>query len=542
MADPATASAFAAGHDGTLTRIFGSKGYFKLWCAQVVSSLGDWIGLIAVTAIAERVGGGNAGTAVGLVLSARVVPGLFLGSMMGVIADRLDRKKTMVCCDVGRGLVLLTLPFVKDVPGLVLASLLLELFTLLWSSAKEASVPNMVDREFLPNANSLSLAASYGTFPVSSAVFAGLVGLAQSFGKTFGVHSLGPESLAIWFDVATFFASASIITTLALPQRHARAGEGGIDLGRAFRELKEGFRFITGHRMVRAVLVALACGLAGGGMVVPLGPVFSDVVLHDGASGFGVLLTAFGVGVAIGILVVGLVQKRLPHRRVFVWSTLAGGVFLVAASMTSTLTSASLMIVGFGVCAGSVYVLGFSILQSEVDDEVRGRVFATLYASTRLCLFLALVMAPIATTVLDGLSRATINRRVKLGGVTVHVPGVRLTLWLGGLIIFAAGWQAWRALRVVGPARPEAPSAVMGGAGVAGGVGATGSSSALGWPGPVGGSGQGGEVPAGLSSAVDWPLPGDGSAQGADRAGGSSPESGDASGEGLVDRSPGPAE
>ena len=114
---------------------------------------------------------------------------------------------------------------------------------------------------------------------------------------------------------------------------------------------------------------------------------------------------------------------------------------------------ASLMIAGFGVCAGSVYVLGFSILQSEVGDELRGRVFATLYASTRLCLFLALVVAPLATGVLDGLSRVAIHRQVKFAGVTVHLPGVRLTLWLGGFVILGAGgspsgrwslaWAGW---------------------------------------------------------------------------------------------------
>jgi hypothetical protein len=72
-----------------------------------------------------------------------------------------------------------------------------------------------------------------------------------------------------------------------------------------------------------------------------------------------------------------------------------------------------------------------------------------LYASTRLCLFLALVVAPILTGVLDGVSRATIDRRIRFGGVTLHVPGVRLTLWLGGLVVLGAGWMASRALRSV---------------------------------------------------------------------------------------------
>ena len=219
MAEHVYADAAVGGPADRVTRLFGSHAYARLWTSQVVSSLGDWIGLIAVTAIAARVGGGDSGTAVGLVLSARVIPGLFLGSFMGVLADRLDRKRTMVCCDVGRAIVLACLPFVKDIPTLFLASLLLELFTLLWSSAKEASVPNLVDRSFLPTANSLSLAAAYGTFPVSSAVFAALTRATHSFGDTFGLHSLGPETLALWFDVVTFLVSALTITTLTMPRR-----------------------------------------------------------------------------------------------------------------------------------------------------------------------------------------------------------------------------------------------------------------------------------------------------------------------------------
>jgi dTMP kinase len=440
-----------ASRSASITRIFGSRIYFRLWCSQVVSSLGDWLGLIAVTAIAARVGGdAGAGAAVGLVLSARVVPGLFLGSFMGVAADRWDRKRTMVCCDAGRGLVLLWLPFIKDVPSLILASFVLELFTLLWSSAKEATVPNLVERSFLPSANSLSVAAAYGTFPVSSAVFAGLVGLAGSFGKTFGVHSLGPETLAIWFDVLTFWISATTIATLAIPRRPVAASgvaADKVDVGRIFRDLREGFQYIGQNGTVRAVLLGLACGLAGGGMVVPLGPVFSNDVLHAGPSGFGVLLTVFGLGVASGVLGISVLQRRIPHAGAFQAAVLSAGAMLVVTACMWRLPLAGLAIAAFGICTGAAYVMGFSLLGSEVSDDLRGRTFATLYTSTRLCLFLALVVSPFIGSALDGLSRELIDRQVRLAGVTVHLPGVRLTLWLGGLVIIGAGLLTRSAMR-----------------------------------------------------------------------------------------------
>ena len=96
-----------------------------------------------------------------------------------------------------------------------------------------------------------------------------------------------------------------------------------------------------------------------------------------------------------------------------------------------------------GVAAGSVYVLGFTILQMNVSDELRGRIFATMFTLVRFCLLLALTVAPILSQVLDGFSGRWFHRKV-LG---VSVPGVRLTLWLGGLIIMGAGALAARSLR-----------------------------------------------------------------------------------------------
>ena len=137
-------------------RVFGSSAYFRLWMAQVVSSLGDWIGLVAVVALAARVSGGSE-AAIGLVMGARMLPGFFLAPVGGVLVDRWDRRRTMIVCDLGRAAIVATLPFVDTLFGLFLASFLLEILTLLWSPAKDASVPNLVPADKLAAANSLSL-------------------------------------------------------------------------------------------------------------------------------------------------------------------------------------------------------------------------------------------------------------------------------------------------------------------------------------------------------------------------------------------------
>nr|MBA2750713.1 MFS transporter [Actinomycetota bacterium] len=333
---------------------------------------------------------------------------------------------------------------------LFLASLLLEILTLLWSPAKEASVPNMVRKEFLANANSLSLVAAYGTFPIGSALFAALAGVAAWLSRTDALASLPvtQESVAIWFDVVTFFASASMISTLSLPRRRRRERGGGhVDLRQSFRDIVEGYRFIGQSPVVRAVILGLGTGLMGGGMLVPLGPVISKEVLGGGSAGFGLLLTALGMGVAGGIILLSIVQRRLPHERVFVFSVLGAGVCQLAGASMSSLAPTLVLVAGLGLFAGSVYILGFTILQTNVKDELRGRIFATLYTLVRFCLLLAFAVAPILSSLLGKLSDSLVGGSITIGDATLELPGVRLTLWLGGAIIVAAGVLASRSMR-----------------------------------------------------------------------------------------------
>ncbi|MDQ3945711.1 MAG: MFS transporter, partial [Actinomycetota bacterium] len=371
-------------------RVFGSSAFFRLWMAQVVASLGDWIGLVAIIALAYRVSGGSE-AAVGLVMVARMLPGFFLAPVGGVLVDRWDRRRTMVACNVGRAALVAILPFVDSLAGLFLASFLLEILTLLWSPAKDASVPNLVPPEKLAAANSLSLAAAYGTFPVGSLLFASLSGLASWLGNFSALSRLevNRELLALWINALTFLVSALFIATLTLPGRSRETG-GRVDWGQTWRELKEGVYFVHTHRLVRSVMIGLGVGLGGCGAVVPLGPIYSQQVLGGGSSGFGLLMTSLGFGAAIGVVTLSSVARRLPTEPVFVAAVFATGVALVLASSVSTLTPAMFFTGVFGVAAGTAYVSGFTLIQEQVADALRGRTFATLYTIIRACLLLSL--------------------------------------------------------------------------------------------------------------------------------------------------------
>ena len=449
---------------GWRLRMFGSIEFSRLWLTQVVSASGDWLGFLAIAALATRIGAGSPEAAVGVVMAARIVPGFFLGAASGVVADRFDRKKVMVSCDVGRACVIALLPFVNSVWGLVLASFVLEMLTLLWTPAKEASVPNLVPADHLTTANSLSLVAAYGTMPLAAGLFALLSKLAETLGGIHAFDSLktSQESLAFYVDALTFLFSASMVWRLTGIRAAVRSNGNGeaassndkrIDFAQAFHEIKEGWQFIAINPVVRCVNIGLATGLIGGGMLVPLGPVFSIRVLGAGTAGFGFFVFAMGCGVALGVVLLSIFQKRLPKAQVFALSLLVGGASLLLAASMSTLALAALFVALLGMCAGSVYVLGFTLLHESVDDELRGRIFSALYTLVRLCVLIAFAVGPLLSDLLDKLSSRLVHREISLFGASIAVPGVRLTLWFAGLVIVGAGFLAVKALGI--PLRSE---------------------------------------------------------------------------------------
>lgn len=440
--------------------LFAAPGFLRLWVAQVVSSFGDWIGLLATIEVARRIGGDQPGSAIALVVTARVLPGFFLASAGGIIVDRFNRKRLLVICDIVRASVLLTIPFIDRVWLLVLASLALELATSLWSPAKEAIVPNIVPARHLTAANSLGLVAAYGTFPLGAGAFA----LMAKLGELIGWTDIGQVEMSLVLDSATFLIAAAIIATLPLSP-HITAAHRKRDTGRridwrqGFRELREGWDFIALNPQVRAVLVGLGTGMIGGGMLVPLGAVFNDEVLGAGSAGFSSILVAMGLGVGGGVALVTLLQSAANYlgrqsalaaegrARLFVLSVfIAGGSLLFAASMSTTLLVLAGVLL-LGLAAGSVYVTGLTLLHENVEEVLRGRVFAAMYTLVRFCLLISMAAGGFLSDGFQWLFEVAFDNEIRVGDSVLALPGVRGALWLGALLILMAGVLAALSLR-----------------------------------------------------------------------------------------------
>ena len=311
--------------------------FARLWRAGLVSSIGDWVAILATLSLADELAGGSG---IVLALTSRIVPGLFFAAVGGVIADRLNRKHVMVAVEVGRAALVFSLAFVRSIEYLVLVNLALEGLTLVFQPAKEAAVPTLVQRNELVQANSLSLSAAYGTFPLGAGIFLALSPLASHF-TLWGLLPGSHEGMAFFVDAITYLVSGSIVFTLPLLGHDLgaeRRRRSRLDLMAPLRDLKTGVKFVATHPRVRPVVMAMTAALAGSGIVIVLGKPYSTDVLDAGSSGFPALLTAFGLGAGLGIIMVTIFGPRLEHKDVsFGLALLITGVGLGAEGFIKTI-------------------------------------------------------------------------------------------------------------------------------------------------------------------------------------------------------------
>lgn len=422
----------------TYRTLLRNKEFRRFFLAQLVSSLGDWIGVIAIAVLAQRIAGAPG---VGIVMTARVLPGFIVGPLAGVVADRFDRRRTMVFSDLIRACLIFSLPLFPNLAYLVFASMVLESLTLVWGPAKDASLPHVVPAKHLTHANSLSLIGVYGPWPLASIVFAGLATVGNFLGDTVPVlEGLEgrEEALALWIDSLTFLFSAAMIWSLTIPSSRVR--EGRLDFGQVKRDLTEGLSFVARHRKVRPLIVGIAFTFTAAGGVFSLGPSFVDEVLGAGDRGFAFLIGFLGTGMIIGLLAVGVISRYIQKDVLFSASLLLLGAGLIGLASMGNLTAAIPLASALGFFGGAAYSTGYSLMHENTEDELRGRTFSAAYTVIRIGTLVGLGLFPFVASAIG-------NHSVTLGNLTVDLPGSRTTLWFAGLFAVGGGLFSMRAIK-----------------------------------------------------------------------------------------------
>ncbi|MDQ3915701.1 MAG: dTMP kinase [Actinomycetota bacterium] len=412
-----------------------------------MSSLGDWIGVVALVVLASDIGGS---IGVGAVMTARVLPGFFVGPIAGVFADRFDRKKTMVLSDLARAAVIFSLPFVENLLYLLIASAVLESLTLIWGPAKDASLPHFVKPGELTHANSLSLIAVYAPFPLGSVVFAFMATLAAFLADHVAIFNglqSRPEALALGVDSLTFLFSALMIASLTIPTTRTRIEH--LDLGQVKRDLVEGLKFVLEHKQVRPWLLGIAFTFTAAGAVFSLGVEFVDQVLGGGDRGFAFLVGFLATGMIIGLLAVGFIARRIQKDVLFSSSILLLGAGLIGLASVGSLNAAIPMASALGFFGGAAYSTGYALMHETTADELRGRTFSAAYTVIRIGTLLGLGIFPFIAGFLG-------HYRVTSALGTLDLPGSRITLWLAGGVAAIGGIVSMRAIRARGDLAPAA--------------------------------------------------------------------------------------
>ena len=406
-----------------------SKGPFaRLWWASTLSSTGDWITILATISLGNDIAGGQG---VLVAVFSRILPGLIFGGVVGVLTDRVDRRKLIVIADLGRAAIVPTLIFASNLPLLVVITVVSEFLSILGQAPRTAILPRLVRKVNIVNANSLILAATFGTIPIGAA-FNWLLASLPRLPLTFIPSETAPFALAFLLDSATFVLSGLIITTLPiLRTRTAQAiaeEKEGVTTTR--QDLVAGGRFLWRTRSVRRVIASLTASIFGGGVIIAVGPQFVEEVLFASTTGFFAVVTTLGAGAGIGIGSVSLYGARLTRRDVvFAFATLLTGLGLIAASLTSTVFGASGWVFITGLGAGAGYVMGLTHLHEEVDNELRGRVFAALFGLLRIGIFGSMLVAVPYQGALARAGVAASTRIVLFSGGSVIVAVGLTTLW-----------------------------------------------------------------------------------------------------------------
>lgn len=344
----------------TLRVLTRNRDFRRLFLAELVMFGGDWFVMIPLlTLLPELTGSGLWG---GLVLAVDTGIVALLMPFTGAVADRRDRRVIMLTANAAGLVAVLALLLVRSSGTAWVAVAAVAAFAVakaFYTPAASAAFPNLVAAQDLPAATMLATSA-WGTMLVVGASLGGLLSAA-----------VGPYACFL-VTAGCLVVAAGQVWSIRRPMQAERSG----DPQRTFSAIAEGARYIARTPRVAAlVTVKSAVGLGNG--VLAAFPLFA-VLLHAGSAGTGLLFAARGVGVVLGPL---LMRRVLAHRS---WllpglavSMGAYGLLYIGVGVAPWFWLALLLVIGAHIAGGGNWVMSSYALQTEVPDELRGRVYGT---------------------------------------------------------------------------------------------------------------------------------------------------------------------
>ncbi|RKT52148.1 bifunctional MFS transporter/dTMP kinase [Saccharothrix australiensis] len=434
----------AASTSHRIRSVLAIRPFRRLWGVTYLCSVGDWLSLLALTGLVTNLTQSYQwqSFSLSLVVLTQLLPGILFAPLGGVLADRFDRRKIMVACDLLRGGLFISIALVGTAWWLFIANFLVGCCAMLWIPAKDSAVPNLLRRpDQVETANQLGLVMTYGISVISGA---GLYSLISGIPGYLHLQNTDIEfriaTIAVMVNGALYVTSAILVATripelsgrIAIVKRdHAAGGAPGF-----FAMLRDGLKYAGRTPLVRGLVIGMIGAFAAAGAVIGTAPLYA-LSLLGGKPAFGLLFVAVFVGLAIGMATAPRMARRLPYDRLFGVTIVLAGLSLMIVALAPHLWVALVAVALVGGCAGMAFLTGLTIVGSQVEDEMRGRTVALLQSLLKVVLGVSTAAAPLLVSLIQ-------RRTVTVFGHSMHVDGTRPVLFGAALVATVLGLIAYR--------------------------------------------------------------------------------------------------
>jgi MFS family permease len=339
--------------------VFRHRNYRLFFFGQLISLVGFWMQAIAQSWLVYRLT--DSSLLLGLVSFAGQAPMLFFTPFAGVVADRLPRKRILFVTQIAM-MSCATVFSILAITGVVHVWHIMVIAALAGTAnafdvpTRQSFTVEMVGRADLPKAialNSIMFNAARLVGPAIAGVLVANIG----------------EGWCVALNAVSYIAvltSLSMMTVTPQPPREP---------SHPLTDLREGFAYVTTHPETRTLLLLLAMSSLFGTSYLTLMPVFARDILHGSSDLLGYLMSAVGAGALTGAIVISRFPKHILKIVPYAASALFGGA-LVLFSQSGLIWLSVLLLIpaGFGMMAMGVATN--TLIQSSIDDAMRGRVMA----------------------------------------------------------------------------------------------------------------------------------------------------------------------
>ena len=398
-----------------------ASGFARFWWGEAVSGFGSGITLLALQTLVVVTLRGTAAE-VGWLNSARWLPYLVLGLVVGALVDRARRRPLMVSTDLIRAALLTLIPLAWSLHRLTFALLLVLVIvfgtaSLINDAASQSFVPRLVPRARLQRAHARLDSADAVAQTAGPAVAGALI-------RVFGAP------LAVLVDALTFVFSAAMTATLrhvADPTPERPAGKG---LRALVRDVRDGVGWVYGESGLGRLAAATHVWFAAQAVLVVVLPAYAFLQLQLSAFQLGLVLAVGGVGALVGAVVSTALGERLGTGGTIICShavSAAGvGVMIVAGLLNASVWAAAAVLAAGQLCHG--WAMGISnshemsYRQALTPDALQARTNTTMRSLNRAVL---VVVSPVAGLAAD---RVGFGQTLGAAGVIFCISALILTL------------------------------------------------------------------------------------------------------------------